>query len=503
MKRITIALLLAMSFPIWLSAQDLMISGRAADKATGEALIGVTVAIRGTSKGTISDLNGQFQIEVKKGTVLSVSYVGYKSQEVTAENTGTLSLQMELDINKMEQVVVIGYGTVKKSDVTGSVSVVDIGQAVNGTKNSISDVLKGRVSGVSVKKTAAPGDEGQIFIRGVGSFYTSSTPLFVIDGIPTNDTRDFKPNDIESIQVLKDASAAAIYGSRAFNGVVIITTKKGSKDKKTLEFSSRNGIQFAVKPFEMMGTDEWLAFNDEKWKNVYGQNLYRRFMPIVKDSSINTDWQSLAYQPGRQNEYDFAVGGGATDLTYRVSANYYSHDGIITGSKFDRFTGRVNSSWTLGRLKIDESVILANTRSNSRGGGAWAGALGMPPVIPVMDSLGNYALGNYNANKEITRNANPIASRDKTTDQSDVFHVIASASAELRIFDFLKYRLNLGIDYSNRMNQTETKEIKTSLQDEGRSEYFESRGYGNNRLVENLLDFKKSFGNYDISAILG
>lgn len=485
-----------------LSAQDIVVQGKVTDISTGEPLIGVNVFSKGTTIGTVTDYQGDYSISVEPNSTLVFSYVGYKSMEKTVALAGELNAQLESDLSEIDELVVIGYGTVKKKDLTGSVSVVNVEDALKSTKTSVTEALQGRTPGVSVKKTAAPGDMGQIFIRGVGSFYTNSTPLFVIDGIATNDSRDFNPNDIESIQILKDASAAAIYGSRAFNGVVIITTKKGRSGENKVEFSHRRGYQFPKIPFDMMETPEWLSFNDLRWKNAYGENIYDRFVPKIEDSTINTNWFDKVFQVGQQSEYDLALSGGSKELSFRASVNYFSHEGIIKGSDFQRFTGRLNSTWTKGRLKIEESLLVSNTRSQSRGGG-FSMPLGMPPVLPARDSLGNYTLGNYNASKELTRNTNPVAAIDKTLNENDAYHILATVNAELRLFDFLKYRINLGMDYASNLNTTQTKAIKTSLQDEGRSEYFEARGYGNNRLIENILEFSDTYGLHDINAIAG
>lgn len=465
---------------------------------------GVRVIVANTSRGTISDINGKFEIEnLSSQDWLEFSMIGYKKQKVNVGKNKSLQIILEPDEQILDEVVAIGYSTIKKEDISGAVSVVNVKDALNGVKNGVADALQGRVAGVSVKKSAAPGDQGQIYLRGIGSFYTSSTPLFVIDGIPTDDSRSFNANDIESIQVLKDAAAASIYGSRAFNGVIIVTTKKGAKDQKKVDFSYRTGFQFVQKPFDLMGSDEWMAMNTLRYKNVYGEKYYERYMPVITDKTINTDWYDQVFQVGKQDEYDLSFSNASKDASYRASINYYKQKGIVKANDFERFTARINTSWKRDWLRFEESLMFSTSQQKTQGGSAWSEAIGMPSVIPVYDKDGNFSLGSENSNKEITRNTNPIAQREKTLDSAENYHVMGSMTGEISFTKWLKYRLVLGMDINANFNNTKTKDIKVSLQDEGRSSLTDTRSIGKNFLIENLLEFNNSFDKHNINAIAG
>ena len=481
----------------------------------GQGIPGTTVLVKGSKVVVSTDIKGYYKITV--GTLndtLIFKSIGFITKNIPIKGKLIINVKLEEEIKQLKEVVSIGYQTVKKNSLNGAVSVVDIDEINKTPQLSATDALLGRVPGVSVKTSAQPGDGGSIFIRGVSSFNLTSNPLYVIDGIPTSDATDLNPNDIESIQVLKDASAAAIYGSRAMNGVIVITTKKGKKDGEKLEFSYKTGISNVSKRFNMMQTPEWMAYNDLRWKNKYADDpdptSYLQFMPIVKNPSINTNWQDLVYQTGTTNDYNLATSGGNENINYRLSGNYFSQKGIVIGPSFDRYNCRINGGWKKGRIKINESISLGYTHSIDQGDGAWSEAYGMVPVVPPHDSLGHYALSNYNLNTSNSSNAtsyntntNLLATRDKTVSTSNVYHVLANISPEFTIFPFLKYKVNIGIDISANYNETDTKAELTSIMDKPISGLLVTRPLSQNKLIEHLLNFNKKFGKHSISAVAG
>ncbi|MCE5331741.1 MAG: TonB-dependent receptor [Bacteroidales bacterium] len=480
------------------------INGKVVEKGN-IPLPGVSIKIENNAGGTISDIDGNFELDVQDNSTLIFTYIGYSMQKILIGKRDYIKVELDPSSKLLDEVVAIGYSTVKKKDLTGAVSVVNMKDAINGSKNSITDVLQGRIAGVSVKTSAAPGDKGQIFMRGVGSFYTSSNPLFVIDGIPTDDSNSFNPNDIESIQVLKDASAAAIYGSRAFNGVIIVTTKQGKKGEKKIDFTYRTNNQIVQRPFEVMETEEWLKMHEAQYKNAYGA-IYLKKMPIVKDSTVNTDWYKQALQIGTQNEYDFAISGSSKDqgFSYRASTNYLKQNGIVIGTDYSRFNARINTTWDSKWFKLSENLLFSNSQAGTAGGGgAWAQAAGLPPTLPVYDVNGNYALGDANSIKEMTGNSNLVAQRDKTFNMNKNYHVMASVSVEVPFTSWLKYRLNLGTDLNFNINNTQSKVLKTNLRDYDRSSISDLRGINENYLMEHLLEFNKTINNNSINALVG
>ena len=295
----------------------------------GEPLTGATIKIKGGQGGTITDLDGNFQLEVLGNATLLISYVGYKEREVAVRNRAIIDpIQLQSDEQMLEQVVVVGYGTQKKSDLTGSVAVVDA-EALKQTSNSnISTMLEGKVSGVQITSDGQPGADPTVRIRGVGSF-GSTAPLYVIDGVPMGTSiRDFSSKDIETIQVLKDASAAAIYGSRAANGVVLITTKQGSRTMgPEISFSTFVGISKVTKSFDVL--------NARQYRDLMEENGAVSGLPA--DLTDRTDWFDETYSTGVNQNYQFSISNGDENSSYYLGGGYTNETGIISTTSSDRY----------------------------------------------------------------------------------------------------------------------------------------------------------------------
>lgn len=337
----------------------------------GEPLLGATIRVKNTSTGTTTDLDGNFQLEVPGNAVLLVSYVGYKEREVAVRNRSTLEpIQLQSDDFMLEQVVVVGYGTQKKSDLTGSVAVVDTEALKQVSHSNISSMLEGKVAGVQVTSDGQPGADPTVRIRGIGSFGDTS-PLYVIDGVPMGTSiRDFSSNDIETIQVLKDASAAAIYGSRAANGVVIITTKRGKKDQPLkVDYNGYFGVDNISKGvYDVMNADQYSQFIGQACLNSNtplpgGYSLDSTTGKYKFMDDTDTDWFDEVFKTGIRQNHNVNLSGGSARSTYNVSLDYFNQKGTLEGAgpNYERFTARVNNTMDTKFVKFQTSVVYSHS----------------------------------------------------------------------------------------------------------------------------------------------
>ena len=378
------------------------VSGQVVDEQ-GEPLLGATIRVKDTSIGTTTDLDGNFQLEVPGNAVLLISYVGYKEREVAVRNRAILEpIQLQSDTEMLEQVVVIGYGTQKKSDLTGSVAVVDAEALKQVSHSNISSMLEGKVAGVQITSDGQPGADPTVRIRGVGSF-GSTAPLYVIDGVPMGTSiRDFSSNDIETIQVLKDASAAAIYGSRAANGVILITTKQGAKGKVSVSYSGNVGVQTPTRVPKMAASWQYAELynqgmeNEGKSSSLFPQDRIDRMKaggnPDVLEGS--TDWFDELLHPAMQHSHNVTIQGGSERTSYIGTLGYTYQNGVIHSS-YERYNARLNTttnftSW----LKLGINLAYINDISSESAAGAAAAyykVLRALPYMPVRFSDGTWS----------------------------------------------------------------------------------------------------------------
>lgn len=318
---------------------SIKVSGQVIDEQ-GLPLLGATIRVKDGQTGTTTDFDGNFQLEVPGNSVLLISYVGYKDREVAVRNRAVLEpIQMQTDDLMLEQVVVVGYGTQKKSDLTGSVAVVDTEALKQVSHSNISSMLEGKVAGVQVTSDGQPGADPTVRIRGIGSFGDTS-PLYVIDGVPMGTSiRDFSSNDIETIQVLKDASAAAIYGSRAANGVVIITTKRGQKDQPLkVDYNGYFGVDNIAKGvYDVMNADQYSQYIGQACLNSNtplpgGYSLDSTTGKYKFMDDTDTDWFDEVFKTGIRQNHNVNLSGGSARSTYNVSLDYFNQKGTLEGA---------------------------------------------------------------------------------------------------------------------------------------------------------------------------
>ncbi|MDE6076140.1 MAG: SusC/RagA family TonB-linked outer membrane protein [Muribaculaceae bacterium] len=338
------------------AAGNLQVTGIVTD-TDNEPLIGVSVLLKGTTTGTVTDIDGNYSISAPADGTLVFSYIGCDTKEVKIAGQTNLNVVLTSSAQQLDQVVVIGYGTQKKADLTGSVSVVDMDKARKLPATDGASMLQGQVPGVSVATSSQPGATSSIRVRGVGSF-SNVGPLYVIDGLIVNDANNLNPNEIESMQVLKDASAAAIYGARGANGVILITTKKGKAGKPSLDVSANFTVAQMPKKIKMMKGAEFMYYNEQAYINS-GETWPAGGIE-VGTVLPDTDWQDAVYQNGLTQDYNVYYTQGTENLHSAVSFGYMHQTGMVKGPDYDRFTVRINNDAHYKAFTIGENVTYAD-----------------------------------------------------------------------------------------------------------------------------------------------
>ena len=485
--------------------QTIKVSGQVVDQ-DGEPLVGATVRVKGSTGGVVTDLDGKFQLDASAETTLIVSYVGFKDREIAVNGRAILGeIQLEPDNNVLEQVVVVGYGTQKKADLTGSVAVVNAEEMKRVSNSNISTMLEGKVAGVQITTDGQPGADPAVRIRGIGSF-GSTAPLYVIDGVPMGTTiRDFSPNDIETIQVLKDASAGAIYGSRAANGVVIITTKSGKKDQPLkVDYKGYFGV-------DVIPSSTYDLMNADQYSNYLGQACANSGTPLPGGYSLNpqtgryqfqdntdTNWFDEVFKTGVRQNHNVNLSGGSAHSTYNIGLDYFQQKGTLEGAgpNYDRFTARVNNMMETKFINFRTSLVYSHSNqdglgiSNAQeyiqglygmtGYNVLGGTLSMQPTIKAYDEstwvldgkVGSASSYNYDAygygvyydtiHGDISA-SNPLLINNMVKRNTIVDRIVGTGSADVDLLKMiglsnahhhLNYKLNLS--YSKTFAQDKT-----------------------------------------------
>ena len=470
-------------FSLCLSAQNINVSGIVKD-ITGEPLIGVTVQVLGTTSGTVTDMDGQFLLQnIPSNGTLEISYVGMKSQVVTVNGRTLIDITLLEDAEALEEVVVVGYGVVKKKDLTGSVAQISSKSMKDLKVANASQAMAGQLPGVQVQQTAGkPGEGATIRVRGVGSISASSSPLYVVDGYPLaeQNLNSVNPSDIESIEVLKDASAAAIYGSRAANGVVLVTTKSGRTGKATVMLDTYFGIQNVSKKMDLLDAQEFImiskeAFNTNYLGNVTGASVndpvgsrptgqryrYPAFFDdpkAVSDLGKGTDWQDEIFRTAPIQNYQLTVNGGTEDTKYMFTGGYFTQTGIILGSDFERFSARAKVDSKINNwLKLGVNIAPTYSNENQVPEGHWAGdgvvnaALATAPVTPVYNPDGTWASQSMYAvsGDGLTGVPNGVAIALDIENKTTALRLFTNGYAEISFMPNLIFKSTIGADMLN------------------------------------------------------
>ncbi len=508
-----LAILLSLTFLVSHSyAQERSVSGKVTASEEG-ALPGVNILVKGSTIGTVTDVDGNYRISVPgENSILVFSSIGYTTEEVTVGNQSAVNVVMLPDIQSLSEVVVVGYGTQERKDLTGAVSSVNSKQFENIAITSVEQGLQGRVAGVNItQQSGQPGAGMQVQIRGVGSI-GNSEPLYVIDGVPVindnsatgngkfNALNSINPNDIASIEILKDASAAAIYGARAANGVVLITTKRGKAGQTAVTLDAYTGFQKAWRLLELTDINGYKELSDELTDNA---GLPRVVALQRPEELVNrTDWQDEMFSVAPINNVNLGVSGGTENARFNVSGNYMNQPGILRGTDFERLSLRVNTDFQQGKFKFGESLAFSRTQANDLTASFFS-IIHYPPNRPVYDSAN---VGGYSGNRIIDEQDanNPVGEADLFTDRTTRYRVIGTVFGEYEILDGLTYKLSVGGDfiYGNRYQYTPPYQFG-----DRRSQPFaslsERNGYSISPLIENTLNYSKTFGIHNLGVLVG
>ncbi|MFV5686062.1 SusC/RagA family TonB-linked outer membrane protein [Flavobacterium sp. GB2R13] len=494
-KRYCLLLFFSLLLQKGYAQEQIKITGKITSALHGDPVPFANVLVKNTQNGAVTDFDGNFSITAKSDQTLIVSYQGYKTKEIAIKNQKTINISIEESAVALDEVVLVGYGSQQKKDLTGAISVVKADEIQKRQVTTVAEGLQGLVTGVKVRGGGRPGQEANIEIRGLKNLQNTN-PLYVVDGLITTANRDFNPNDIETIQVLKDASAAAIYGSRAANGVIIITTKKGKKGPLKIEVSSKTSITSMPK-YDLMGTEEFSKFNFQAYDNagIPRQNL---------NLGVNTDWQKEVFQQGLIQDYNASFSGGGDNSTFFMSTNYLGNEGTIKSTGFDRVSFRVNSSGSKGIFSIGENLAISNSKTDEMSGNPIIDVYRLLPTIPVYDedNPGGYGYGKQGVAN--TFGTNPIAIADLINAKNQNFRIRGNLWSELKLASFLKYRFNFGYETSfDSYNFIRKLGNWTLNQPYEQSFANQNKGRSQTKLFENTLTFKKEFGKHDLSLLVG
>jgi len=501
--------------------QQIIVKGKVTDE-NGNTLPGVNIIIKGTLTGTITNVDGNYSIEVDDpSATLAFSFIGYRSQEVEISGRAVINIILAQEVIGLEEIVAIGYGTMKKSDLTGSIASVKTDELLSMAITSIDQGLVGRTSGVLVTQTSGmPGAIASIRIRGTSSLQGGNEPLYVIDGVPVYGGTGFgntggrvkmsglsaiNPNDIERIEILKDASSTAIYGSRAANGVVLITTKSGQKDNDKITFNAYYGTQNVAKKIDLMDATSYAELVNEAYTNDgFAAPYSADDIANIHNNGLGTDWQDEIFRTAPIQNYQLTFSGGDEKLTYFISGNYFDQKGIIINSDFARYSGRANITGQMNsKFNIASHLsfnrIISNIVQTSAGenAGVVNGALYFNPIMSIYD---DEELGTYNlVNIPGKLNPNPVATALEIKRKNNSSRFMGDFSGEYEILEGLKAKVLFGIDYFFRKSGQYTPSYV--YQAAGTAVASISDNISTNLLNENTLNYSKTF-NEDHSMIL-
>lgn len=527
-------------------AQDVRISGVVTSADDGEPLIGATVAVKGNSAvGVATDFDGNYTITVPAGTTLQYTYVGHEAQERKVTKDATVNVMLSAESHVLNEVVAVGYGVMKKSDLTGAVTTVSADKLTKTPAASLANALQGQAAGVTINSNSGqPGAAPEVRIRGVGTV-NGASPIYVVDGVIVDDITFLSPNDIESTEILKDASATAIYGSRGANGVIIVTTRGGKTNEKTrVTLDAYVGVQQRWRKLDVMGAQQFadtkIAINgttsEKRFYNQYGFNRWlqtfslgtSKYYPTVYDpdtnptgfdySAVDTDWQDEVFQDALVQNYHLSIDGGSEKTTYSLSGSWYSQEGTIIGSDYKRLTVRLNTSHQVNNwLKVGENISFmsstarnAMNNSESAGASVLSAAFAMAPWDPVrypdgsVNRQGDDLSGQIAAGSNFKNVTNPVSMVEMSHPKDRNERFVGNVFAEINPIEGLTFRSSYSFDYNIATSKQFKDKYEFSSYDKNDKNFLSSSiGRTYNWTVDNILTYARTIGKHDFSAMVG
>ena len=513
MKRTILSATLLFIMAIMAQAQNITVHGKVLSKSGGEPLIGASVLCESTQTGASTDIDGNFTISVPEGATLKFSYIGFNPTEAKATPEMTIHLGENSEV--LDDVVVVGYQIVRKADLTGAVSVMDMKEPLSENSGNIMSSMAGRLPGVNVVPDAAPGGTGTIRVRGMSTANSSNDPLYIIDGVPTDNINCINPSDIESMQVLKDAASASIYGSRAANGVVVITTKQGKGDRMTVNVNYSTNIQTIANRYEMLDANQWgIAYwaasnnsNITPSHVLYGNGETPVLQPYVAGNTnyptTNTDWQDQVYRTAWTNNLTASISNNTDKSSVMLSLNYINQDGNIRETFYERYSARINSRYDFNKyISVGENLMLAHWKNR---GVDVAGDRGVPftamsqhPALPVRGLDGSWARPLELIASDLT---NPVQLIENAKDNDySSWRILGNAYLELKPIEGLSLKTNIGIEHSQYFNHTLGRTVNPGDVNSVSSVY----GQGDTWTWTNTANYNKTFADkHHLTVLLG
>lgn len=513
MKRTILSATLLFIMAIMAQAQNITVHGKVLSKSGGEPLIGASVLCESTQTGASTDIDGNFTISVPEGAILKFSYIGFNPTEAKATPEMTIHLGENSEV--LDDVVVVGYQIVRKADLTGAVSVMDMKEPLSENSGNIMSSMAGRLPGVNVVPDAAPGGTGTIRVRGMSTANSSNDPLYIIDGVPTDNINCINPSDIESMQVLKDAASASIYGSRAANGVVVITTKQGKGDRMTVNVNYSTNIQTIANRYEMLDANQWGIAYWAASKNsniapshvLYGNGETPVLQPYVAGNTnyptTNTDWQDQVYRTAWTNNLTASISNNTDKSSVMLSLNYINQDGNIRETFYERYSARINSRYDFNKyISVGENLMLAHWKNR---GVDVAGDRGVPftamsqhPALPVRGLDGSWARPLELIASDLT---NPVQLIENAKDNDySSWRILGNAYLELKPIEGLSLKTNIGIEHSQYFNHTLGRTVNPGDVNSVSSVY----GQGDTWTWTNTANYNKTFADkHHLTVLLG
>lgn len=468
-------------------------------------LIGAVVRIEGSDRNAVTGLDGEFSIQARSGEILSVSLLGFNGFETKlAQPDRMLHITLKEDVTLLDEVVVVGYGVQKRSDITGALSSVDAEKAKNVPTTSVAEMLRGAAPGIQVNVgSAAPGGTSSILIRGRHSLSGDNAPLYIVDGVPMSGIDDVNSNDIASIEVLKDASSQSIYGARAANGVVLITTKRGSGGKTKVSYDGYVALQTISRNFEFYNGEQWAAYRHEAFYNAYGyydaDDCFRGYMKEALENGNYIDWESIMIKPALQHKHDILVQAGNDKTKAAVGLGWYDQKGMVSGSGFKRISGRINLDQKLSKTISIGANILYSRSWRQTADGSFSSFVTMPPLARIRDDEGNLLEDVTEAGES---HVNPLWNIANSKNETVQSRLLVNIFGDWQIVKGLSYRLNASmsirdVDAGSYLGLKHT----TGKNTQGKAT--DSKSNASDYLLENILNYTCDFkGGHHFDATL-
>lgn len=495
------------------TSQDFNVNGTVTD-TNGQPLIGANILEKGTSNGTQSDFDGKFSISVSnEDTILVISYLGFLTQEININKQTTINIVLQEDLANLDEVVVIGYGTQKKKDVTGSIASIETTQIDYRPIASVEEAMQGLVSGLNIaQRASSPGELGTVSIRGLGSITAGTQPLWVVDGFPTDqrNAQSINPADIQSVDILKDASSTAIYGSRGANGVIIITTKSGKKGKANLNLTITSGVATVPNSarMEVLNAEEYVQFHTEK-----NGGVVPAFIANNWDGTTDTDWQDLIFRNGQFQNYALSASGGSEKVSYLLSGNYVNQEGTVIGEGQKKYSARAKVDFEASDkvkigLNLAPNYTTLGRNSIATDGSDWASlyaqSLLMAPILPV-----HRANGTFSMNSDLPGSlpvGNPLETYQNYDFNRSIFTLLAGIDINVEIIEGLNikssFSANIGTDKSETYYFPTVGQV-TPIALSAVSSYSTGQNQSVSWLNENIINYKKVLGDHSFDVLGG